>query len=65
MGLKLETVKDAIEVQGICIELASRLAEINETVKGLLPPAKEALLRASEVLDFFSDEVIANLKMNG
>ncbi len=64
MDLKLDTVQDVIEVQGLCVELSSRLEDMNESIKGLLPCAKDALVKAVKVLDFFSDEVLPNLSVN-
>ena len=64
MDLKLDTVQDAIELQGLCIELASRLEEMNECMPALTATSKDALTKAVKVMDFLSDEIIPNLCIN-
>lgn len=62
---KLETVRDVMEVHDKCIELSSRLESMNNDIRGLLQPAKDALTEASAILDFFAEEVLPSLRVFG
>ena len=62
MDLKMDTVQDVINVQGLLLELSSRLEEINESFN--LPPcAKDALMKSVKVMDYFSDDVLPGLSI--
>ena len=64
MDIKLNTVKDAINLQGVCIELASKIETITEEIECLSPCARNALVRTVEILDFISDDLVPNLSIN-
>ena len=64
MKLELKTVGDAIRLQSACTELASRLFSIEDNAgDNLTETEKDALMCARELLDFFGDELLMNLKV--
>ncbi len=64
MNMKLDTVRDAINLQGLCTELSSRLSDFAEVAHGTFPSRVDSLKKAAEVLDFISESIVPNLRIN-